>query len=378
MSTFESNKDLVEAIFNQFDEIDLCGYISGKKNDFEEILTRKEVFDRGQMIQMVKEVAPVKGQFGNDFNYVLEWRSGKFVLIRQVNGVDFLVIASKAKIFPLVNLYLRGISISQVAKEGESDSSGTSAEQEALSMEELMENIEAAKQLKSKILSKPEILGNYFTNHSLFYRSMDGVGGDFYMLLDFTEALYVVVCDCTGDGIDGAIGTIKISSMVNQYIKSTRAKPQNVVTKILHGLQKFNAKEGEEQGQSLSAELVIGKFEKGTKTFEFSTSGVPIARVSGGTVDMQRVKKKLGLSHIMRANTLINETWELKSGDKIFIYTDGISNQVSADGSKRLTHKGVIEMAETEKSDKEFQGNWDKWKGKAEQVDDAVYISMTV
>ncbi|MDH5610658.1 MAG: hypothetical protein OEY56_14360, partial [Cyclobacteriaceae bacterium] len=163
MSTFESNKDLVEAIFNQFDEIDLCGYISGKKNDFEEILTRKEVFDRGQMIQMVKEVAPVKGQFGNDFNYVLEWRSGKFVLIRQVNGVDFLVIASKAKIFPLVNLYLRGISISQVAKEGESDSSGTSAEQEALSMEELMENIEAAKQLKSKILSKPEILGNYFT-----------------------------------------------------------------------------------------------------------------------------------------------------------------------------------------------------------------------
>ena len=223
----------------------------------------------------------------------------------------------------LVNPYKKAMELNRQLEDKVSERTREVHEKNA----KLLDSIDYAQRIQEAILPSHEILGNTLKEHFLIWQPRDIVGGDFYWMKETHSGCFIVLGDCTGHGVPGALMSMISVSILNQIVIDDEVRPSKVLKK-LNGLIKQILKQ--EEGNSLTNDgLDIGVcyFDR-ENTLTYAGAKLSLyVRSNEGLRIVEGDKKSIGYAtagvDYSFADTVIN----IKSNDVFYMTTDGYTDQ---------------------------------------------------
>lgn len=260
---------------------------------------------------------------------------------------------------------------------------------------EITDSINYAKRIQDAILPNDKQFHREFPSGFISYNPRNIVSGDFYWLArtvtndDKNITLRIIAAfDCTGHGIPGAFMSLLASVLLNDALKNKEVNyPSDILyylNQTLPAILNRNSKERITDG----LDMALCAFNHETKTLYFSGANRPlwILRKINGLFDIiqyKGTKASIG-SHTPRSQEFENLVIQLQHKDRVFMFTDGITDQFGGVTGKKLGRKRLKELLlHTAHFDmqtqKEFISDFIiKWKGTFEQVDDMLIVGIEV
>lgn len=210
------------------------------------------------------------------------------------------------------------------------------------------------------------------------YATMDPakeVGGDFYdfFLVD-DDHLAVVVADVSGKGVPAALFMVIAKTLIKNHAQN-RETPAEVFTHT-------NAQlcEGNDAGLFVTAWMAVLEISTGKLTYVNAGHNPPLLRRAGGSYEWLRSRPGFVLAGMEGMRYRENEM-ELNPGDRLFLYTDGVTEATDANkelyGDDRLQaaldRQGNVPVRQLLTGIKE---SIDAFVGDAEQFDDITMLGL--
>ena len=210
------------------------------------------------------------------------------------------------------------------------------------------------------------------------YATMDPakeVGGDFYdfFLVD-DDHLAVVVADVSGKGVPAALFMVIAKTLIKNHAQN-RETPAEVFTHT-------NAQlcEGNDAGLFVTAWMAVLEISTGKLTYVNAGHNPPLLQRAGGSYEWLKSRPGFVLAGMEGMRYRENEM-ELHPGDRLFLYTDGVTEATDANkelyGDDRLQaaldRQGNVPVRQLLTGIKE---SIDAFVGDAEQFDDITMLGL--
>ncbi len=250
----------------------------------------------------------------------------------------------------------------------------------------LTENLEYAGFMQKALLDDFDTVRNVFEDAFLLYKPYSFVSGDFYMFFELQDGKnIIIVADCTGHGVPGAILTFIAQGFIQDLV---RRKKVFCPSELLHHLEErictrlLSASSGKSLREGLDASVVyVDTF---LRQIQFSGARMPMFFCADGQI--QRVKGSLhgiggGASATLRERSFTKHTLNYSSGDSFFLTTDGYTDQLNADKKKFLVSRflQLLDFVSSETCDSQKQSLDDQhktWKADQGQTDDILIVGV--
>ncbi|CAN5284919.1 hypothetical protein BH09BAC5_BH09BAC5_00180 [soil metagenome] len=258
--------------------------------------------------------------------------------------------------------------------------------------QEVHDSITYAKRLQEAILPSIEEIKLTFPDSFLYYLPKDIVAGDFYWLEKVkgengNEIILLAVADSTGHGVPGAMVSVVCSNALNRTVKEFRIyDPGKILDKTRELVIETFAKSQEDVKDGMDISLIsleLAQSSSGNSVLKFAGAhnSLWIFR-QGELIELKADRQPVGKTEIIKPfkTTVI----ELNSGDSVFLFTDGYTDQFGGvDGKKfkaanlkRILHSiQEKNMAEQEIVVRE---TFENWKGQLEQIDDVCLMGIKI
>jgi serine phosphatase RsbU (regulator of sigma subunit) len=206
--------------------------------------------------------------------------------------------------------------------------------------EELKSEIAAAGEIQKVLLPEfiPSNLEGYYSIGT-FYRSMQGVGGDYYDLIELDESrLFFCIGDVSNHGVGPAIVMSMLRAHLHGIIKRGARKLEEILLEL-------NGQIFLETPPHIFVTLFVGIIDRKGNTVEYCSAGHLRPVVYRYREDRIEILPGGGLPVGMDDNDFFRDTitsgrTELSPGDLFFQYTDGVSEAMDASrglfGDERL------------------------------------------
>ncbi|MBC8182321.1 SpoIIE family protein phosphatase [candidate division KSB1 bacterium] len=210
--------------------------------------------------------------------------------------------------------------------------------------EMIQRDLKLAEQIHQSLV--PQIYKNEKIEIGVKYLPMIGLGGDFAdIYYDGEKYIYLTLIDVTGHGISAALLVNRICSEVRKLVRENLQPAQ-----ILYDLNNFIMDVFDQTGMFLTTFTT----RINTDNYEFSYAGSAHPALVLWKNEKNRFEKLSSQNVIIGferkdANEFIQETVQLKSGDKLFLYTDGIV-EAENENKKALGIIGFINILNRLKS----------------------------
>ncbi|MCB8964513.1 MAG: tetratricopeptide repeat protein [Bacteroidales bacterium] len=216
-------------------------------------------------------------------------------------------------------------------------------EQIETSHRKITDSIVYASIIQSAMLPSVECIGNFFTDYFIYYKPRDVVSGDFYWFKEKNGSLILTVADCTGHGVPGSLLSIMGISYLNDIVSTTS---QINTSETLEELRK-SIKSTFELSQSTDLrregiEIAFCVFNPQSKTILYSGARLSlwISR-DGRIVEYPADKMLIGVS-LKEEPFRVTEV-KLEPNDTIYLFTDGITDQLGGVAGKKYLRKNFID-----------------------------------
>lgn len=241
----------------------------------------------------------------------------------------------------------------------------------------LDEELELAKSIQHSAL--PNVFPPY-PDHEEFeiYASMDTakeVGGDFYdfFFIDPNHFAFLVA-DVSGKGIPAALFMMTSKTLIKNLAK-TGLTPEQIVTKTNKQICKTN-----EQGFFVTLFFCVLELSTGKMVCVNAGHNPPLIKRAKGEFEYFECKPNLVVGAMGGIDYESCET-QLKQGDMIFLYTDGITEALNKDkefyGEKRLMDKlNSITDTSAQNVLEEIKTNVDVFANEEPQTDDITMLAL--
>ncbi len=248
------------------------------------------------------------------------------------------------------------------------------------------DSINYAKRIQKALLPDLKIFQKYFPDSFVFYKPRDVVSGDFPWFNVKDEWLYVAAIDCTGHGVPGAllsfVGYFLLNDTVDNYNGYSPAEILNILNKkVRHTLkQELNSSESQD-----GMDIALCKINLEKQYLEYAGAYRPLLHFSKGILREYKGDRRAigGLMTGKRAEVkFTNKTIKTKKGDKIFFFTDGLTDQLGGPYGRKYSTKRVRELIlENQNYSMEnyysfFQHDFAKWQDGTRQLDDLLMIGI--
>jgi len=260
---------------------------------------------------------------------------------------------------------------------------------------EIVDSITYAKRLQEAILPAEIHWSRNFKNGFVFYKPKDIVAGDFYWLEKVNNTVLFAVADCTGHGVPGALVSVVCSNALNRSVLEFGiTDPGKILDKTRELVIATFEKSGEEVKDGMDISLCC----LNTKTKELSWAGAnnplwiikAIAPFSfgegqGDEAEITEIKpNKQPIGKYALQTPFTTHKMQLKSGDTIYLFTDGLADQFGGAQGKKFKYKRLKELllnnkhSTMDEQKESLEKAFNSWKGALEQVDDVCVIGMKI
>ncbi len=252
----------------------------------------------------------------------------------------------------------------------------------------ITDSINYAREIQQAVLPDEEILKNCFGDSFILFKPKDYVSGDFYWIrnleINNTPHMLFCVADCTGHGVPGALLSMLGMSLLGEIISHNSINKASDVlellrTKFKNTLYAQTKRESTSDGMYISLCIV----NKDTKVMQYSGAFQSLFHIRDNKV------KKIKGSNCIVGNYLHeipyeNHTIQLKTNDRLYLFTDGFADQMSESGQGKFMQKRLVNRLLSfnnipyEKQRNLLAEEFESWKGSYEQIDDVLVMGVKV
>lgn len=254
--------------------------------------------------------------------------------------------------------------------------------------EDLTSSLAYAKSIQESVLPKLEDVKSIYPDSFLIYYPRDLVSGDFYIAdyittNDLVKLPVLLVGDCTGHGVPGAILSLMCNALVKEsFIKREVNRPSEAFEFIRKKMIKLFQSGGRRLTlDGMDAAFCVFNLEKGEMYFAGAHLSCLIIR-EGQIIEIKGDRQHVGYNH--NSLSFTDHTVPIKKGDAIFISSDGYSDQFGGPNNKKFMKKRFYNLLlENSNLSMEELGvvveeNFKLWKGSNEQIDDVTVVGIRI
>ncbi len=248
---------------------------------------------------------------------------------------------------------------------------------------EILDSIHYAKRLQAAILPPERVMKELFPQSFTLFLPKDIVAGDFYWVESNDQYIYLVVADCTGHGVSGALMSMLGVSLLSQTVNEKKVTEPGEILNALN-LAVINALKQQENETHDGMDILLCRFERGKQEMHFAGANRPLWVVCNSVLTEYKTDKMPVGGLQMEKNPFTTHAVSLNEGDLLYLTTDGYADQFGGDAGKKLMTKKFKEVLESisEKSLPDQCAALNKlhneWRGKEEQVDDILVIGVRI
>ncbi len=240
------------------------------------------------------------------------------------------------------------------------------------------EELSLATKIQTNMLPdiEPPFLGNESFDLYAFMEPAREVGGDLYdfFFID-DDHLALVIADVSGKGVPAALFMMESKTMIKGKAASGML-PSEILAEVNEGLMEHNKEQ-----LFMTTYLMIIELSTGKVTESNAGHCTPVLYHKGRKFRPVRGKRSMALC-LNEGIPFIDNEWKLKSGDKLFLYTDGVTEATNAD-KKLFGPEGLVGALNevTDRSQKEIiehvKKRIDEFVKDAPQFDDITMLGFT-
>jgi serine phosphatase RsbU (regulator of sigma subunit) len=214
--------------------------------------------------------------------------------------------------------------------------------------ENIMSSIRYAKTIQHAILPLDEKIESAIPEHFIIFKPKDIVSGDFYWFNQIDNKVVIAVVDCTGHGVPGAFMSMIGNTLLNEIVNEQRITDPALVLENLHSEVRFALKQEDGTSETQDGmDVCLCVLEEGRKNITFSGAKRPLYIVRNGKstpeecefIEIRGDRKSIGGKQREEHRTFTNHEFEVRSGDVLYLTTDGLIDQNNSENKKYSTKR---------------------------------------
>jgi serine phosphatase RsbU (regulator of sigma subunit) len=320
------------------------------------------------------------------------------------NGIVFFSyfnIVSAATIGVLVTIYFKSIAdsaerillnsnsvLDEQNKKIEKANEQISEQKELLenSIAATNENISYAQRIQQSVLPPHSRFQKLFGEHNFFtfYQPRDVVSGDFYYLDQKDNKTFLIVSDCTGHGVSGALmSMIGINSIQRILENKDFHAPEKLLGELHIEIKTMLNQNETNTNDGMDIAVVVINHEK--NEIEFAGAGASIFIQNQTEIKQHKgTIVPVGGRQTVAIRTFEKETIQITEKTKIYFSSDGYLDQLGGSAYKRLASNQQFisllgDFTETfENKNNRLVQHFSTWKGDFAQTDDVCLIGISL
>lgn len=249
------------------------------------------------------------------------------------------------------------------------------------SNQQIIQSINYAKFIQTASLSSEEELKKLLNEKSfLFFAPKDIVSGDFYWAHKDGDDVFLVCADCTGHGVPGAIMTMIGINHLNSIVRENKESDPAKILTLLHERVNYSLRNSPVEMND-GMDITICRINFNTNTVIYSSALSKVYLFDGEKVTTCP-NDKCSIGDSRRHIYFNNHTLQMKSGDCLYLTTDGYADQFGGPrdkkfGSRQLT-KLLHQVAPMHCNQQlsTISKSFYEWKDDTDQVDDVNFIGI--
>ena len=220
-----------------------------------------------------------------------------------------------------------------------------------LEVEKLFANVQAsvrtAERLQLALLPDLSSLKDAFEEAFIFYKAKDIVSGDFYWFRNITlenkNYQIIVVADCTGHGVPGAIMTIVGYFLLERIVdKEKSVKPDQILNTLNEGITEAfsSADQTSKIREGMDASVLV--FNQTDREVYYAGANRPLYYKTSSDTSIQILKGSraaLGGEITKREKNFDVHTLKLIKGSEFYLFSDGYTDQFGGKNDKKFGSK---------------------------------------
>ena len=249
----------------------------------------------------------------------------------------------------------------------------------------ITDSISYARRIQKAVLPSPPYLDKILSEYFTIYKPKDIIGGDFYWVREIEGYRVVIVADCTGHGVPGALMSMLGVTLLNEQFRTFGIRQPGVILGHLRNkVKEILAQEGSVNDQKDGIDMAIVIIDQEKKELQFAGANRPLF--------LFRKKDDYELYVIKGDKQPIGVHWEekeftnhlikIREHDSLYIFSDGFVDQYGGEKRKKFKSRNFkklllsVQAESMENQRKLIEEAFNNWRGSHEQIDDVCVMGV--
>lgn len=246
--------------------------------------------------------------------------------------------------------------------------------------QEIVESINYARFIQQALLPLEQEIQSYFPQSFVYYAPKDIIAGDFYWFEKRENKIWFAVADCTGHGVPGAmVSVLCINALYQSLAENNNYDTGEFLNAVRDKVVLTLTKEARSIKDGMDISLCC--YDLVTKKLMWSGANNPLWILRAGEILVTDPDKQ-PIGQFEYATPFTCNEIELKTGDFIFLFSDGYADQFGGPKNKKYKYATLksflIEHAQLPALalKQALQTEFEMWKGVEEQTDDVCVMGI--
>lgn len=250
----------------------------------------------------------------------------------------------------------------------------------------IRDSINYAHRIQSAIIPSTRLIKKHFKNSSILYRPKDTLSGDFPWFYNKVHDFYIGAVDCTGHGVPGAMLSLIGNFKLNEIVQLGKLEPADVLN-LLHSEMQKTLQQDDTSDVRDGMDVALCRINYTKGEFSFSGAHRPLLMLDGGEItEIKGDRRPIGGKPLGDKpwKPFVNHKMELKQGTRMFIYSDGLPDQLNENDTSKFSNKRIRDII-TANADKpvkaivgEVEHELKNWLNNTSQLDDILLIGFEI
>ena len=261
----------------------------------------------------------------------------------------------------------------------------------------ITDSILYAQRIQQAVLPPEKYFDELLSDYFILYKPRDIVSGDYYWARQKGNIKIVIAADCTGHGVPGAFMSLLAVSNLNEIVnnllneKGENIKPANILNHLRNSIKKDLRQTGKDNEAKDGMDMSVCIINKNNNTLLFSGAQNPILIARNGTVTKYKADRMPVGIFYGEEKSFTDTLIETQKGDKIYMLSDGYTDQFGGEKGRKFMMKNFIKLIEeihvkpmneqgeiVDKVFEDWKQQYNKYGKSNEQTDDVLVMGFEI